>query len=313
MDIVDEIKKCKTDEELKALAEEAIEIFTKQAKQDNLCTCFLGDNISYNPTFISGDPNYYEANNTWFGYIPKGMKVTYGRIKEKGCKSFTNMGCYYYLDDDSYIYDFFKFIKEEDIEDDFDIIFAVFKFLNKRFSKFFEPTERKQLHKLIYKDDQYYFPPVREHSIKDFYYNGSAKCTEYAVMAQNLMSSLNLETILINDFNHAYNIYIPGNNENKVKDAYIVDFSQWVPCYNLKFDYVGRAPFIGNMNNCNKELITVLIEGSIRGEFDDYYLFKINGSIYEIRSVRNRDYGVDYEEYEEKKTLIKERKRNCTM
>ena len=67
MDIVEEIKKCKTDEELRALAKEAIEVFTEEAQQNNLCTDYLGDNIGIYPKLIVDDEEHYESNNVWYG------------------------------------------------------------------------------------------------------------------------------------------------------------------------------------------------------------------------------------------------------
>ena len=315
MDIVEEIKKCKSEEELKALADEAIEVFTEQAKEENICTEYLGDRIGYNPRFIIGEEDAYESNNVWNGYIPKGTKVVYARFKDELVSQFTNNGYYYFMDDDSYVYDFFQFIKDEkDIEDDYDIIVTVHKFIEERFAKYVNPRNREIMHHLLYKDDTTFYAPVREHGFTDFYYNGSAKCTEMAIMGQNLLSLLNIEVIYVNDFNHAYNIYIPRGDSEDANNAYVIDFGNFVPCFDINLNYIGKIPFFGKIKDYTPEMFEEIFEGKKRITFPNYIIMRINNTTFEMACGEKRDYGVDYLPLEDKKLLVRERtKKNHNM
>lgn len=316
MDIVEEIKKCKSDEELKALAEEAIEVFTEQAKQENICTEYLGDRIGYNPRFVLlGEEEVYESNNIWNGYIPKGTKVVYARFKDDEVNQFTSDGYYYFMDDDSYVYDFFQFIKEEEgIEDDYDIIVTVHKFIEERFAKYVNPRNREIMHHLLYKDKTLFHAPVREHGFSDFYYNGSAKCTEMAIMGQNLLSLLNIEVIYVNDFNHAYNIYIPRGDSEDADNAYVLDFGKFVPCLDVHLNYIGKIPFFGKIKDYTPGMFEEIFEGKKRLTFPDYFVMRMNNTTFEMAYGERRDYGVDYMPLEDKKLLVRERtKKNHHM
>ena len=312
MNILDQIYECKDDKELKELANEAIEAYTNKAKEENNELDYLGEDLSYNPTIKSMDIDHSHANNLWIGYIPKGMKLVYGRFREDSNKPFTNRGKYYYIDDDSYIYEFFKYIKEEqpEIEDEFDMMVYVSEFLEEMFSKNINPMEREQINKMIYKDNFLFHDRVREHSIKDLYGNGSALCTEYALVGQNILSVLGFDMVYAMDLNHAYNIYIPNPSieEDQMEDvAYIVDFSNWIPCLDYNFELKTTSPFFGKID-CKKEDLEAFFKGKIKLKFKDYFLYSINGNIIEMEyNNKERMYGVDYNFEEEKKILTKSR------
>ena len=53
----------------------------------------------------------------------------------------------------------------------------------KLFDKKIDAKTRKDVNKLIYKDENLFFRPSKEHSIKDFYHNGSEMCSEIAMVA----------------------------------------------------------------------------------------------------------------------------------
>ena len=308
MDILQQIKTCTNDEELKELATEAIEYFTNLAHKENKDSSFIGSALDINPLNYHIDEldfvgeKYCDAVNVWNGYIPKGMKIVYGRFYEETLKVSTNRGCYYYVDDDSYIYEFYKYIKNEDINDEYDIIVAAFEFTEKYFNKGFEPLDRESIHKMIYKDNVRLFRPVKEHGFSDFKGNGSAMCTERALMAENLLSVMGLEVIYMFDLGHSYNIYVYHKGEET--EIYVLDFSNWVECYNEKFKLVGKTPYMGIIENCNNEMINRVVNEGERLELQDYILYRINGSIYEIPLKQKRSYGTDFALEEEKKLVL---------
>lgn len=305
MDIVEEIKKCETDEELRELSQEAIEVFTEKAQEENLCTEYLGDDIGIYPKLIVGE-EAYNANNVWNGYIPKGVKVNYARYKAEGQDQYTNLGYYYYMDDDDYVFDFFKLIHdEEDIEDDNDIIMVVQSFIEEKFSKCVNPTSRQVMHMLFHKADNTVCPPAHEHKFSDFYHNGSAMCTEIAILAQNLLSLLGLEVIYINDFAHSYNIYVPREEFDRTHKAYVLDFGNYVPCYDLKMDFLCKIPFYGAISDFDKRAEEIF-NGRQRVQFPNYVIVKTKYKTFAKKDGEDRDYGVDYTPYEEKKIITDE-------
>lgn len=311
MDIVEMIKKCRDDDELKELVDEVIEVYTNMAKYENDDMDYIGTCLDINPiNYHIDDPNfeidrYYDCVNFWKGYIPLGTKIVYGRFYIPKYRTSSHKGCYYYVDDDNYIFDFFKMIKEEkDIDNVHDIIFLVFRFIEKKFVRYFNPKDRNVINKLIHKTDELYFRPVKEHSIKDFYGNGSAMCSEIALIAENLMSVLGYEIMYMEDKEHAYNIFVDHVDEKDV-DIYVLDFANWVECYDVNFNLIAKSPYIEKIDGGDNELIDQMVNHGKRIELDDYYLYSINDSIYEVRDGQKRSFGTDFALEEEKSILSK--------
>lgn len=314
MEVVDLIKKCNTDEELKELVKDVIDTYTKQSFVDNVPTDYIGTKLDINPiNYHLDDPNfkierYYDAVNIWNGYIPLGMKIVYGRFYNEQFKTSTHKGCYYYLDDDDYIFEFFKQIKDAFIEDEFDVIMEVDKFLDKKFglSKLL-CRDRDDINKLIYQKNGLFFRPTKEHSITDFYYNGSAMCSEVSVVAENLISALGLEVLFMQDKKHAYNIFA-HHIEDKT-DIYILDFSDWVICYDMNFNPIKTYPYFKLIEGATSKDIDEVVNEGRRIKLNDYVMYKMNNSVYEVPINKVRDYGVDFGR-EDEKTLILKRNNN---
>lgn len=316
MDNVQMIKNCENDEQLRELAKNAIEVYSKQAKRENAKN-YIGVNLDINPiNYHLDDPNfkverYYEGVNFWAGYIPLGTKVVYGRFYNNEFKTSTHKGFYYYVDDDSYIYEFFKFIKEKDVDDEMDIIWLVHSFIKKFLSKNINPTSRYDINKLIYKNEDLFFRPVKEHSIKDFYHNGSAMCSEIALIAENLLSVLGLEVLYLEDKEHAYNIYAYHNKAEKKTDIYLLDYSKWVECYDFNHKFIGTAPYIGEIEGATPKLVDEMINEGKRITLPEYYLLSINGFLYEVKNGEKREYGTDFAIEPEKALILKRKSGDC--
>ncbi len=305
------LKKCSSKMEIEELVTDVINTFTKVAYDENAFSDYFGTKLDINPISNHiGDisfqcDKYYEAVNVWNGFIPKGMKIVYGRFYDEKYKTSSHKGCYYYLDDESYIYEFFEFLKDKDISCDFDLIIEVDHFIKKKFLKIINSKDRNDVNKLMYKDDDFYLRPVKEHSIKDFYNNGSAMCSEISVVAENLLSCFGLEVICMQDKEHMYNIY--ASHEDDEADIYILDYSNWVGCYDHNFKLVNTMPFFKKIDNCTAHDIDMVVNEGKRISLQDYFLYSINGSIYEVVTKDVRDYGVDFA-LEEEKSLILKRK-----
>ena len=313
MDIYELIKKCSSLEELYELADSAIKFFTQRAYEENVPTNCIGTQIGINPISNHiGDKDfkfdkYYNAVNVWNGYVPLGMKIVYGRFFNEKYKTSSHKGAYYYLDDDSYVYEFFKYLKDKDIEDEYDLIIEVDHFIKKKFFPSFMSRDRNEINKLIYKDEDFFYKPVKEHSIKDFYGNGSAMCSEVSIVAENLLSVLGLEVISMQDRSHAYNIYVYHMDEET--EIYVLDYSDWVGCYDCNFNLVDTIPFLKKIENCTADDVDEIVNEGKRITLNDYYLYMINGKIYEVITKKKRDYGIDFG-LKEEKTLILKKKTN---
>ncbi len=311
MNIYEMIKKCSNDEELRDLVDSCIEVYTKLAYKENNFSTYIGTKLDINPVNSHIDDKlfefdkYYEAVNVWLGYVPLGMKIVYGRYYNEKYKTSSHKGSYYYLDDDSYIFDFFKYLKKQDISDEYDLIVCVDCFLKRMFDKPIDAKEREDINKLIYRDEDYFYRPCKEHSIKDFYNNGSAMCSEISIVAENLISVLGLEIISMQDKGHAYNIYVSHSKEGN--GIYILDFADWVGCYNFKFELINTFPFFKKIENCTSKDIDEIVNEGRRITMNDYYLYFINNETYEITTKKTRSYGVDFA-IEEEKSLILKRK-----
>ncbi len=306
------IKQCKSDEELEELARNAIDVYTKQAYRENAHSNYIGINLDINPTnFHLADKDFvseylFDEVTVWNGYLPLGMKIVYGGAYNKKYKTYTHGGCYYYLDDESYVLDFFKFIKNLEIEEEYDIIVAVHDYLKKLFGKQINARERSDINKLFYKTDYLFHRPVKEHSIKDFYGNGSALCTEYAAIGENLLSVMGLEVLYMYDKEHAYNIFAYSDQD---KGIYVVDFAKWVECYDTSFHLIDTYPYFEEIKDATSQDVDDIVNAGKRIVLDDYYLYSINGMLYKVITVKKREYGVDFD-LEEKKPLILKRKKD---
>ena len=327
MEVLDKIKECKSDEELKELIGHYIEERTKDAKDINIDINVIGYDIDINANkYQINESNknivsYYGFTNAWSGYIPKDMKITYGRSKSIYDNfSLRNSGWYYYVDDDSYIYEFFQYIKDLDLEYDYDIFLEINNFIERKFGNRINPKVREEIHKLFTEKDGYtYIRPIKEHSIKDFYGNGSAMCSEKALVAENLLSILGFEVIYVHDEKHAYNLLIKSwedqedvdeNNNPKEKiEVYILDFSDSVPSFDINHEFIRFEPYYMQIEGADEEFLNRFISDYEPIELPDYINFVVGKETIVIPLARSRTYGEHKETKSEEKVFILERKK----
>ena len=194
-----------------------------------------------------------------------------------------------------------------------------------------------QMHKLLLKKDYQFFEPSKEHSIKDFYGNGSAQCTEYALVASNLLSVLGIPSYYCLDTTHAFNMFFIKNEEDEY-DGYLLDFSNSIYVYDAQNNYVGRYPFYEKVETKEKRYI-ILENGDCKEiEFEktkeqieeeekfyeefvnngkrivtnDFFAVILNDHMFKATTDKKRDYGVECNKVEDKKVLVK-RKENCKL
>ncbi len=295
-ELLSQIKECKTDEELEELAKVHIEFCTEEAGKYNIECDTIGTDVGINPRNYSDD-EYDYGLNIWNGYIPKNTRIVYGVYGYSDYRS-ANQGCYYYLDDESYIYDFIKYIKDKNIEDTYDFILNVNKFLKQYLDKIINAKDREEIHKLLYKNELDFYEPVNEHSIKDFKNTGAGKCTEYTAIAENIFSLFDFDIYYMMDVEHAYNL-LRDNDK-----TYILDFANWVPCYDINYKYIGRLPYFVEIPDFSDEYFEEVKYGNERIELPDYYFLAMNDDLIEVRNGDTREYGVDAVELD-KNAIIK--------
>ncbi len=297
MDIIDRIKKCKNDEQIKALADKYIKKKTREAKECNEDTSVIGFDVEINPYCGILDDNHSHVNqylDGWVNYIPKDTKIVYGGYYYNlydYMHIFTG-GLYYYVDDESYVYEFFKYIKDLKIEYDYDVFVAVHDFINKKFGEPESDARRHEMFQLILKEDGLnYYRPIKEHSIKDFYGTNSAMCSERAVIAENLLSLLDFDIIFFHDDNHAFNFIIKNYDDEEQFELYVLDFSMTVPCYDINHNYIKNEPYYMKVENMDNEAFCEFLNGSEPIEVPNYLNYYIGDEVKPVQLTDNRTYG----------------------
>lgn len=296
----------KSKEEIQELTRKRIEELEQKNSDEE--QNIIGYKIDYNPTkfeisIIDGEKSFgVDLRCFYNGYITKNSKIVYGmRYDFDGNAS--NDGDYYYLDDDSYIYEFSNYIRDIEVHDEYDMLYYILEFLKYYFGTFKE-VDREVMNKLIQKEDGTYFPPIRKHELTDFKRKGNALCSEYATMAQNLMSVFGIESSIVignervknsnpaDDTyeSHAFNIVEINEPDTNSQRAYLVDFLNSVTCYDEQYNVVEHMPFLAEIEEYNDELIHKLINSEIKLEYPDYCLMYFNSSVIKLGFERTRSY-----------------------
>ncbi len=103
------------------------------------------------------------------------------------------------------------------------------------------------------------------------------------------------------DKEHVYNIY--AHHNEGITEIYILDFADWVECYDINYNLIGMSPYIKEIVGADKKTLDEIVNEGKRIELPDYYLLNINDSTYEITKRNKRNYGIDCA-FEEVKTLV---------
>ena len=257
---------------------------------------YLGYNLPQNPvnldfTFKKFVPFNYEIVYCHSGFIPQGTKVVYRYcIDPKSYVSF-NDGGYYFIDDEKYIYDFLKYIKNFDIKDDYDILLSIFNFIHANFDSFYSHRKRDDVQKVIYKNENYSYERCTS-SIETLMLNKAFECTEYSLVIQNLLSFFDIDSIYVIDKNHAYNICSFKILENDLNDSfYVVDSSCPVYLTDFSFENTKMLPFVSKINNPFD--IKNVLDGKSVFKLDNYFYMEIGNYLYKMYDGSERIYGVN--------------------
>lgn len=295
-----------SDEELKEMVSRRIKYLECKAKRENPGFNELGYHVSENPQQFNVNHTENGANFEvelrcfYNNYIPKGSKMVYGLYYNMVGMA-GNTGSYYYIDDDSYILDFCRFVKDKEIEDEFELFDYMLEFIRDYFG-YIKEIDRSEMFQLICKDEMNYFPSQKKHSITDFKGKGNALCSEYAVMAQNLMRFFGFESYLMighekvgdsKPESHAFNLINFKHSSEKKNKSAVIDFSNFVKVFDMNYQKIGEMPFIGYIDQLDQEYAEKLINQEEHMVFEDYSYYIIGDTLAKIGYDRTRDYYID--------------------
>ena len=252
----------------------------------------INDNSKYFGIYFEKSPSTtFNTNFRWAGFIDETIKIGYGMDFEDNM--FTDDGAYYYLDDDTYIYEFAYFIKDKKVNSFEEFVNLVGNFVDEylntnKYHEFEETAGRAHMYSPILKNDEEYHKEIRKHSITDFYANGIGACMEYTVLAQNILATFGYETYAVLgtietdkiDGFHAFNC-IDFDEINT-----LVDFSLMTVRYNIDGNIIPGTPY---MIDLTKEEIEAFQEAE-RLEFEEKELLNINNKDIETKNIRTRAY-----------------------
>lgn len=299
-DILKKINR-RNNESVKKIINKYINKAKKEAFDKNFDSTTIGFNSDINPSLLIDITNLDDIQEMtisgtpfWLGFIPENVKIVYSF--EIGNCTIANEGYYYYISDNSYLYEFAKYLKDKKIKNDITFIVYVTDFIRKYFSTLYNPIDRDQLHHLIYDANNLLYEPIKEHSIIDFKGKGAALCSEYSALFQNILSAFGYESIYIHgeiDHNgesnlcHAFNIIT-------MDDKYtIVDPSVTINCidYNKKVQKI--YPYIYELDDYNDEDLNNFLLGDYSLELEDLEAQIINDQCYTFSKTKKRVYRVD--------------------
>lgn len=297
-----ELIKSLSEEELNDIVQERINYL-----EEFYCTELdnIGFQIDYNPSNyrLTDTSNLYDYGVVcvYRGYIPKNTKITYGVTNNTGNGLVHNEGCYYYLDDDSYILDFCKFIKKVNVLDEYDFFDYLLLFMENYFG-YLENINRDDMFKMIYKENGLLHDPINEHRYSSFKKKGNALCSEYAVFAQNILSVFGFDMYMVfgaqgktgtEDSSHAFNLITFKQEENSKIINLLADFCNSSLVIDINLEKVCRSPFIAKLDCIDEDFIDDLINNDKHLIFDDYNYMLFSNNIFKISNAKIRDYYIN--------------------
>ena len=305
MDFYREIQEL-SEKELDLLIENKIKELEIYAKKENHGFETIGYKLDLNPeNYHILEREYHsfdiEVRCFYANYIPIGTKMVYGMVyNNNGIAS--NAGDYYYIDDDKYIYDFCKYIKEKEIIDEYELFEYILEFMRSYF-KILKIIDREKMFQMISKEQRnLYYPTIQEHGFHSFKGKGNAMCSEYAIMAQNLLSILDIDSYLVigkektgnsKEESHAFNLASFIEEKSQEPTHILIDLSNFTIIHDVNFKKIGETPYIMYLPEINQEFVNKLIEEEMHLEEEDYGYMVLENEILKMGYGRSRNYYVD--------------------
>ena len=292
------------DKEIDKIVKKRIAKLEEESKRDNPNTPTIGYMVDYNPEdyhlLEKKKFNSFGVNirHYHFGYIHQGTKIVYG-MTYNNLGQARNSGMYYYMDDTSYLYDFCHFIKDKEVSNEYELMEYVLDFLQMYFGVI-KMRDRDDMNQMIYKNEYLYQAPYRKHSITDFKGQGNAMCSEYSVLAQNILSLFGFDMFLvigrektITEDSHAFNLISFIEEETQEEVNALIDYSNYVKVFDRDFHTIGRSPFIANLPDVNEEFAREFLWDEKHLVFEDYAYYILGDQMSRLGYDRKRDYYVN--------------------
>jgi len=302
MDIYREIENL-SEEELHQYTEERIKKLESERKID---IDEIGYLIDHKPRRLLIDDlddnrNLEVALRCFYNeFIPKGTKIIYGLTFDQD-RIISNEGHFYYVDDDSYIEEFCRFIQDKEIENEYELFDYLEEYIKDKFGSI-SLISRDEMHRIIYKSmDRDVFEPTKKRSLSEFYKKGNAMCSEYSLIAHNILTFFGFDTCFIigreqtgdsRGEGHAYNFVSFVEDESQEPRNLLIDFSLPVPVYNFNFEELGRTPYIVKLEDFDENFLTGFLKLEIPIEFADYCYQIIGENMSRLEFDRNRSYSI---------------------
>ncbi len=292
--------------------EEFVKLRIKELENSDNNSVVLGYDVESDFTnmYLDGDTFNIDYHCFYRGYIPKDTKLVFGLSYDIN-GYIGNDGKYYYLDEDDYIIDFCKFIKDKRISNELELFDYILAFIEDYFGMddkiIYDDKEiisREKMFQLLYKSDYNFYTPSLEHGISWFKGRGNALCSEYSIIANNIMNFMGINSSLILGCQnngrekvegHAYNIASYERRDNGKREYLLIDYADYVCRMNANYEIVGNSPFIGKLDYFDNDYLKNMIFNDKHLVFSDYSLIEFGEHFSCLAYKRKRDYFIDTE------------------
>ncbi len=305
MDFLRKIQRL-NDIQLQYLVENRIKLLEKEQEDKNDTIGYLLDyNSRSNILFdCTEEMPPIDVIAKFDGYIPKDTRIVYGLKWDFLNHIITNNGKFYYIDDDDYILEFCRYIKQKDVLDELELFDYILEFCQKYFGliKF---LDREDMIKLIYKNETTFFDPIHESVFSLFKSKGNYQCTEIGVMTQNILSFLGYDISLIigvekTDNNekecHAFNLMDFKNDLTQDDTTILLDFALPIPVVNIKNEIIGEAPYVYYLDKSKDEIYSDIMYNKIPEiTCENYFYMLMNEQIVLLGQGDYRHYALGIE------------------
>lgn len=275
MDFFNQIKNL-DDEQLKELISLKIDEQTYKASVNQ--KRFIGIDCGINPEYSLTEETEKDNKAMWFGYIPKDVKIIYSFTQNS--KGYTiNNGGYYYMDD-SVVYEFALYARDKKANNYLEFLDIIWSFVDQYFNNLMIPlNSRSEMLSPLLRDENWYFEPLIEHTIKTFKGRNNAMCSEYTAIVQNILTVFGYQSMYFVgsvqcDFAagpHAFNIALIEGH------PLLLDYTLPVPTYDLNNNLVATSPYLGIIRNFSVDKLITSTKDDDPLDFPEYDFYLLNG------------------------------------
>ena len=169
------------------------------------------------------------------------------------------------------------------------------------FGKIELSVSRGKMHELIMRNDEWFHYPTKEHVFSDFKGKGIAVCSEYSLVANNILNVFGYDTSYVlgkleveddKRGDHAFNLIEYTKKKTGKKINVIIDFCYPVPVYNHNNEVIDKSPFIGELEVEESKLNEYLTTEDRIISFQDYGYLIFGSSTLKMGYERNRNYNI---------------------